>query len=173
MEENTIHQNQGIASFNETNLAGMNTAEAKEYILGFITTLKLTEKEIRSLEEEADKWENRKNLAASKNTDDLYKEAEAETEKINTKLAGLREEERSLKEGIAVMQRQLPGLNARERTIDPDLLDQELMMAAGLSEEEVKTDRAFVKLEKETSAEAALEALKAKMNSDSGKEGSF
>ena len=144
-------------------LTGMGAADAKDYIGGFITTLKLTEKEIRSLEEEAAKWKSRIDLARSRGMNDLCAEAEKEAEKANTKLAALREEERTLKDRITVMRRQLPGLAARERSIDADLLEQELLVALGRSEEEAGTDRAFKKLEQDSSAGAALEALKAKM----------
>jgi phage shock protein A len=44
---------------------GMSAAAAKEYILGLIATVKLTEKEIHSLEEEAAKWRGRVELARS------------------------------------------------------------------------------------------------------------
>ena len=81
-------------------------------------------------------------------------------------MAGLREEEISLKNGIADMRRQLPGLAARERSVDPDLLEQELLMALGQTEEEAATERAFKKLEKENAADAALEALKSKMKGE-------
>ena len=159
MEEYSIKQ----ASIN---LAGMSTAEAKEYILGYATTFKLTEKEIQSLENEAAKWKSRTELARSKGMEDLIAEAEKETEKINTRLAELRKEEQSLKESITAMQRQLPGLNARERSIDPDLLEQELLMALGRTGEETGTEAAFRELEKNDSASAALEELKAKLKGD-------
>ena len=148
------------------NLTGMKAAEAKEYILAFIATLKLTEKQIYTLEDEAAKWKGRIELARSKGMEELVAEAEREAEKINAKLSGLREEELSLKERIDVMRRQLPGLAARERSIDPDLLEQELLMALGKTEEETKTDRAFRELEKNSAAESALEALKMKMEKD-------
>ena len=150
---------------NPLSLSGMNAAEAKEYIFSFISTLKLTEKEIHSLEAEAAKWKGRIELARSRTMPDLAAEAEKEAEKINAKLANLLEEERELKDQIDSMRRQLPGLAARERSVDPDLLEQELLMALGRSgeAESAETERAFKKLEKEDSADAALEALKAKM----------
>jgi len=148
------------------NLTGMKAAEAKEYIHAFITTLKLTEKEINTLEDEAAKWKGRMELARSKGMEDLAAEAEKEAERINVKLSGLREEELSLKERIDAMRRQLPGLAARERSIDPDLLEQELLMALGKTEEETKTERSFRELEKNNAAESALEALKMKMEKD-------
>ena len=149
-------------------LTGMNAAEAKVYIHGFITTLKLTEKEIHSTEEEAAKWQNRVNLSRSKGAYDLLAEAEKETEMINTRLMGLKEEEQQLKEQIDAMRRQLPGLAARERNIDVDLLEQELLMILGKTREEAATDKAFRELEKNSAAEEALSSLKAKMMS--GKE---
>ena len=129
-----MDQNSGdinSSALDSANLAGMSAAGAKEYILGFITTLKLTEKEIRSLEDEAAKWKGRIELARSRGRDDLLVEAEKEAEKTNTRLTGLREEGRLLKERIDAMRRELPGLAARERSIDADLLEQELLMALG------------------------------------------
>ena len=148
----------------EHNLSGMTVAGAKEYIFGFITSLKLTEKEIHSLEEERAKWENRVELARSKNMDDLIRGAEKEIERVSSKMAILREEEFSLKSQIAGMKRQVPGLAARERSIDADLLEQELLLALGHLEEDAETERAFRKLQNDSIADAALEALKAKVN---------
>jgi phage shock protein A len=155
-----------IMEFNSLDFIKMNVAEAKEYILGYISTLKLTEKDIRSLEEETVKWESRAELALSRGRDELALEAAKEAERIKAKLSGLRDEERSLKNSIAEMRRQLPGLAARERSIDPDLLEQELLMALGHTEDEGKLEKEFEKLEKESSADAALEALKAKIKAE-------
>ena len=159
MEDNFLNQD-------PVNLTGMKAAEAKEYIHAFITTLKLTEKEIITLEDEAAKWKGRIELAHSKGIAELAVEAEREAEKINTKLTGLRGEVLELRERINTMRRQLPGLAARERSVDPDLLEQELLMALGITGEEAETERAFRKLEKESAADAALEALKSKINKD-------
>lgn len=159
MVENSVNQ----AS---TDLAGMSAAAAKEYILEFITTLKLTEKEIISLEEQSARWKSRSDLAASQGKDDLLAEAAKESARTDAKLAALREDERELRNSIDVMRKQLPGLAARERSVDPDLLEQELLMALGQTEEEAKTERAFRDLERAGAAGAALEALKAKMGRD-------
>jgi phage shock protein A len=150
----------------EHDLTGMNVTDAKEYIHNYITTLKLTQKEIGVLEEEAVKWKSRVELARSKGAEDILAEAERETERIDNRLAGLGEEVRELKDGIEAMKRQLPGLAARERSVDPDLLEQELLMALGKTEEDAATEKAFIKLEKENSADAALEALKTKMKGE-------
>ncbi|MDR1802838.1 MAG: chromosome partitioning protein [Treponema sp.] len=151
---------------NENDLTGMSAAEAKEYILSSISTLKLTEKEIDALKEEALKWKNRVELARSKGMQDILAEAEREAERVNAKLNGLLEEALSLKNGIADMRRQLPTLAAKERSVDPDYLEQELLMALGQTEEEAATEKAFRKLEKENAADSALEALKSKMKGE-------
>ena len=104
----------------------MNVAEAKEQILALITTLKLTEKKIRSLQKEAD----------------------------------------SYKSQIEFFRKQLPALAARERNIDLHLLEKELLLALGRTEEENKTEKAFKKMDNisSDSIDEALQALKDKMN---------
>jgi len=141
----------------------MNVNELKEEILALITTLKLTEKEIISLENEEAKWKGRVELARERGSFELLREAEAEMEKIVARLTILREEGRSFRDNIEALRRQLPFAAASERSIDPDVLEQELLMTLGKTEEEIKTDKAFRELEKEKTAESALEALKAKM----------
>jgi len=148
---------------NPESLAGMSAAAAREYIFGFAATLKLTEKEIRALEEEAAKWKNRVDLARSRASADLLAEAEKQVERIVARLEELQNEERGLKEQIETMRRQLPGLAARERSVDPDVLQQEILMALGSSDEEAATEAAFIKMEKEAASDAALSALKARM----------
>ena len=148
------------------NLAGMSAAAAKDYIFSFIATLKLTEKEICSLQDDAAKWKSRADLARSRGMAQLLAEAEKEAERVNAKLAGLQEEAHALKERIDSMRRQLPGLAARERSIDADLLEQEFLMALGYAGENPETERAFRQMEKENAASAALEILKTKMKGD-------
>ena len=145
------------------NINDMNATEAKEEILALITTIKLTEKKILALEEEEAKWTNRLNLARGQGEDDLASQAQKEAEKAHAELQGLREEINEYRNRIEEIRRQIPHLKARERSIDPDLLEQELLNALGQTEEEAKSRRAFEKLEKENAADAELEALKQKM----------
>jgi hypothetical protein len=112
-------------------LRGMSPGEAKEYIFRHISTLKLTEKALRELEEEIGKWRGRADLARGKGLPDLAREAEAKTEGLMARQAALGSEIEELKTQIESMRRQLPGLAARERRIDPDLLEQELLIALG------------------------------------------
>ena len=62
----------------DTNLFGMSPLGAKEYIFNFISTLKLTEKQIQGLDEEIVKWQSRMDLAGSKGKKELASEAEKE-----------------------------------------------------------------------------------------------
>jgi phage shock protein A len=147
-------------------LSGMNAAEAREYILNFIAALKLTEKKLRELDGELIKWNSRIDLARSKEAAELATEAEKEAEKIKAQQAELIGEIGELKAQIGEMRKQLPGLAARERSIDPDLLEQELLMAAGYlpgDDEKAATDRSFRELEKQGAADAALEELKLRL----------
>jgi phage shock protein A len=147
-------------------ISGMNAAEAREYIFHHITTLKLTEKKIRELDGELARWQGRAELARSKGAADLAAEAERQAEAIGAKRSGLEEENAGLRAGIDRMRAQIPALAARERSIDPDLLEQELLIAAGYNpgdEGTAATDRQFRDLEKEDDAEEALRALKARM----------
>lgn len=147
-------------------LSGMDAAAAREYILNFITTLKLTEKKIRELDEELALWNSRISAARSQGRDDLAAEAEQRAGQIKERQAQLTGEAVELSRQIDEMRKQIPPLAARERSIDPDLLEQELLMAAGRlpgDEEKAQTEGRFRELEKNIAADTALEELKEKM----------
>jgi phage shock protein A len=149
-------------------LSGMTLSSAKEYIRGFITTIKLNEKKIAGLETEADTWRRRVELALAQKATDLILEAEHQVMDAESKAETLRSETAELRRQVEKMVRQFPGLAARERSIDPDLLVQELLIAAGLNpgdEERISLERKFADLEKEVAADAALAELKSKLGS--------
>jgi phage shock protein A len=148
------------------NLDGLDAAGVKEFIFAYISALKLTEKKIRSLDEDLNKWSSRIELARAGNYADLVAEAEKETEKIRERKQELSAEVEILKRQIEEIRKQLPLIAARERSIDPDLLEQELLMAAGRlpgEEDKVHTESLFKDMEKENAADIALAELKAKM----------
>jgi phage shock protein A len=142
-------------------LRGMGVADAKEYILHYITTLKLTEKKHGELAGEQEKWLSRVNLARSRGAEDLAQTAQGEADKLQAERDSLAAEIAGLKTQIQRMRDQLPGLAARERSVDPDLLEQELLIALG-EDGKAELDRQF----KAAEANAALEALKMKMKPD-------
>ena len=158
-------------AMDDANLKGMSPAEAKEYIFNFISTLKLTEKQIQNLDDEIIKWRSRIDLANSQNQPELAQEAEKEKKRLLEKQAALKAEAGQLKQQIEEMRRQLP-LLARTGTVEAsdlleqELLEQELFMAAGYmpgDEGKARAERQFKEIEKEQAADAALEELKAKM----------
>jgi len=142
----------------------MSAAEAKEYLFALLQTLKLTEKDRIALENEAATWQHRVDLARSLGKANLVSTAEKEAAYRTEKLLVLRKEEIALKQQIEFTRRKIPGLAARERSIDPDLLQQELLLALGRTGEDTKTEQAFTDLEKESALDAELQALKSKMD---------
>ena len=142
---------------------GTSAADAREYIFHHLTTLHLTEKARDEATVAAEKWRDRVNLAHEKGDMDLAHEAEREAARHEARRDALAAESDALTGQIEQMRRQIPGLAARERSIDPDLLEQELRIALGEppgdGAMEAETSRRF----EEMSADAALEALKAKM----------
>ncbi|MDR1308093.1 MAG: chromosome partitioning protein [Treponema sp.] len=152
-------------------VTGMTPAAAKEYIFGFLATIKLNEKEIAHLEAEAGKWRKRIDLAHSGGEPDLALEAERRAAETNNTLASLKAETAILKTQVKKMTAQLPGLAARERSVDPDVLMQEILIAAGLNpgdEDNLKQEKIFSGLEKNAAADKALAAMKAKLAGTAG-----
>ncbi|MCL2265517.1 MAG: chromosome partitioning protein [Treponema sp.] len=152
----------------DANLTGMSPEDAKEYIFNFISTLKITEKQIQSLDDEINKWQSRMDIAASKGQAELAQEAEKEKNNLFEKQSTLRAEADQLKLQIEEMKRQLPMLASRERRIDPDLLEQELLMAAGYmpgDEEKIRAERRFREMEKAQAVDTAFEELKKRCQS--------
>ena len=155
----------------QDNLIGMSIADAKEYIVHHLITFKRNGKRIDELQEEIGKWTARVALAKSKGADDLANEAERKVNQLRAECETLKIENDDLKNVIDNMRRQLPVLASRERSIDADLLEQELLITAGYNpgdEEKVGLNRKFADLEKDASADAALEALKKKMQNENG-----
>ncbi|MDR3131308.1 MAG: chromosome partitioning protein [Treponema sp.] len=115
-------------------LAGMSEAEAKEYIFHHITALKLAEKARESSAAELDKWEKRAELARGLGKPDLAGEAEKEAARIKAKIDGLSAEIDGLKAVISSLKSKAAvsgTIAARERLVDPDLLEQELLILLG------------------------------------------
>lgn len=149
-------------------LRGMESAAAKEYLVAHIATLKLTEKKLAELEAEHAKWIGRTELARSKGEEALAVQAGNEAARVRQDRERIAAEADELRAQISSMRHQLPGLAAAERTIDPDLLEQELLMASGRlpGDETATSERKLDQMEKDQSVDAALAALKAKMEGE-------
>jgi phage shock protein A len=154
----------------DDDLSGMDPVSAREYIAQYITALKLQEKEREKLAADLSLWESRATLARSKGAEELALQAEKEAVLIRSRKSALDADVETLKTQIEKMKKQLPILASRVRSVDPDILEQELLMAAGRlpgDEEKAAVERDLKALEKDASADAALAALKMKMGKDS------
>lgn len=146
-------------------LTGMTTDQAREYVAAHLASLKLTEKKLAELDADIAKWRDRVALARGKGDEELAQAAELEAARLEADRQRIGAEADELRAQIDRMRHQLGALPAKERSVDPDLLEQELLIAAGRmpgEEDAVRTERAFAALEKESAADAALAALKEK-----------
>lgn len=147
------------------NIHGMSAAEAKEYIILHISARKMAEKKLAALRIEQDKWNKRVGVAEGAGRQDLAEAAAKEAAAAGEQIAAIEAEIAEANGQIQAMLRQLPGLAARERSVDPDLLEQELLMMAGYNpgeEEKADADRKFRELEREEALNQSLQALKGK-----------
>ena len=112
-------------------LRGMSPEQAKSYILAHITDFNMLKKRIEETQADLDSWKSRASLAASRGIADLAAAADAQAAKVAEALASLESEAEALKRDIETMKSQIPGLAARMRSIDPDLLLATLQMVTG------------------------------------------
>ncbi|MDR0558329.1 MAG: chromosome partitioning protein [Treponema sp.] len=144
-------------------LSGMDPSSAREYIARHITALKLQEKESESLAADLSLWESRATLARSKGAEELALQAGKEAAFIRSRKSALDTDIETLKIQIEKMKKQLPSLASRVRSVDPDLLEQELLIAAGHlpgDEKKAAIERNLKTVEKEASADASLAGVK-------------
>lgn len=143
---------------------GMDAAGAKEYMYQSAVALKLTEKKLEAVEGELSKWKGRVERSRSRGEAALAGEAEAEVRKFEAEREALAGEIRDLTGEMEGLRRRIPGLAARERSVDPDILEQELLLALGKTGgEDAEGARKTEGELKQLHADAALEALKEKM----------
>lgn len=122
---------------------------AMELMVVYSTDIKMQEKELEPLKKEAELWASRVSLAESKALPDLAQAARERHGQIQEKIAALENSILELKLDVARLKEALPGLKAKERSIDPDQLLAELSMMTGeaMDPEKAKFDREFAALE--------------------------
>jgi phage shock protein A len=139
-------------------------SDNKAYIADLLTSLKLIERQREESATAMAVWENRIRLAQSKNNEALATAAQREADAVKTKIAGLDAEIADLKAEIDNAKRESPTAASQKRSIDTDLLQQELLIAAGRlpgDEDKAAVEQEFNNLENNPSD--ALAQLKAKM----------
>jgi phage shock protein A len=154
-------------------LAGLDLESAREYIFAHAVDIKRLEKEIAALRSEAELWKSRVELAQSKGRSDLETAAKSRVDETEAKINELESERSELRAKLTRLREQLPILQARERSIDPDLLLAELQLMTGellgdTGDAAAATEREFAKLEADRTVESELAELKRK-NADDGR----
>lgn len=130
-------------------LSKLNYQGAIELMVAYSTDIKMQEKELEPLKKEVALWASRVSLAESKALADLAQAARERHGQIQEKIIALENSILELKQDVARLKEALPGLKAKERSIDPDQLLAELSMMTGeaMDPEKAQFDREFAALE--------------------------
>jgi phage shock protein A len=140
----------------DTDIDGLNPAQASEYVLAFITTVKQTERALAAAQEETNTWTRRVTLARSKGDEGLAAQAQARLSDTTAKQSRLESELAELKAKVAVLKDKLVRLRMTGgRLVDTDLLLAQLQMVVGQKDE-------LGEAMKKEEANAALDELKKK-----------
>jgi phage shock protein A len=140
----------------DTDIEGLNPAQASEYVLAFITTLKQTEKAVAAAQEDTSLWTRRVTLARSRGDEALAAQAQARLSDATAKQSKLEAELADLKARVAVLKDKLTRLRMTgTKLVDADLLLAQLRMVVGEKDE-------LGDAMKNEEAQAALDALKKK-----------
>lgn len=140
----------------DTDIEGLDPAQASKYVLAFITTLKQTEKALAAAQEDANIWTRRVTLARSRGDEGLAAQAQARLADATAKQSQLETELADLKRKVAVLKDKLVRLRMTGgRLVDTDLLLAQLQMVAGKKDE-------LGDAMKNEEANAALDELKKK-----------
>jgi len=140
----------------DTDIEGLDPAQAQEYVLAFITTLKQTEKAVAEAAEETNTWTRRVALARSKGEEGLAAQAQARLSDAAEKQSKLETELVDLRRNVSILKDKLARLKMTGgRLVNTDLLLAQLQMAVG---ERDKLGDAM----KHQEADAALDELKKK-----------
>ena len=146
----------------DTDIDGLDPAQASEYVLAFITTLKRTEKALADAAEDAAVWTRRVTLARSKEDEGLAAQAQARLSDATAAQSRLEAELADLRAKVSVLKEKLARLKMTGgRLVNTDLLLAQLQMAVG--EKDTLGDAM-----KQTEADAALDELK-KKSTEGGK----
>ncbi len=141
----------------DTDIEGLTPQQAAAYVLGFITTLKQTEKALAAAQEDANLWTRRVTLARGAGDEGLAAQAQARLSDATAKQAQLETELSDLRAKVAVLKDKLTRIRMTGgKLIDADLLLAQLRMVVG------EKDTLGEAMKKEE-ASAALDALKKKM----------
>ena len=145
----------------ELDLSHMTLADAKTYVMLYVTSSKQLEKDINELKANEKLWLDRINLAKSKGLEELAGEAEIKWQTINFKLSSLESEYADLKlKADLLMTRLKDKKNEFHESINTDSVLMQLEGIIGQSVTDMKTEQDLDKLD----VDAKLDELKKKIN---------
>ena len=146
---------------NETDLTGLDPAAAREYVLGYVTALRITAKKRQRMEASLKTWEGRVKQAADAGNLTLRDAARNEMERIQDGLGRVAAEETELSAQVEVMKRHLKGMqHGPVVNADAEALLAQLQSLTG-EPDTLKSD--LDRIGAEQRADQELDALKRRM----------
>jgi len=138
---------------------------ARELLFAYTTDIKRHDKDIEALKKDVALWTSRVSLAESRGMAELAAGAREQLGQLEGRLSEIATSRAELERDAARIKEAMPGMKAKQRSIDPDQLQAELSMMTGeaLEPEKVKLDRELDALAKAGSSEDPLAALKRRM----------
>ena len=147
-------------ALDDTDLSGMTPEAARQYVLGFVKSLKETQRQRDKLAEQLDLWNERIELAEKEDRPELAQQARRRVESIRGDVARLAQEEQDLKGKVGVLKENLKGLpNGFQPAVDAEQLLAQLEMAIG------ERDETAEKVQ-EMKVQSKLEELKRKIDDE-------
>ena len=145
----------------DTDLSGLDPAAARDYVHGFVTTLRLTVKRRQQLASERQTWEERVQRAVAAGDDRLRDAARDRLRRVQEDFGRVVAEEAELRAQVEVLKRQLLRIRATAATtVDTEQLLAQLREMVG-EHDTLKED--LDRLSAEQRAAAELESLKRRM----------
>lgn len=151
-------------------LSRLDQGGAMDLLFAYTTDIKRHEKDMEALKKDAALWASRVSLAESRGMAELAAGAKAQLAGLEARLSEIQASRAELERDAARIKEALPGIKARQRSIDPDQLQAELAMMTGeaLDPEKARLERELKTLvdspsTDNPSAEDPLAALKRKM----------
>lgn len=149
-------------------LSRLDHGGAMELLFAYTTDIKRHEKDIEALKKDVALWASRVNLAESRGMAELAAGAKTQLLGLEARLGEIQATKAELERDAARIKEALPGIKARQRSIDPDQLQAELAMMTGeaLDPEKARLERELKTLADNPSDNDPLAALKKKMGFD-------
>jgi phage shock protein A len=152
-------------------LTNLDFEGARGMMLAFATDAKRIEKEVAALRGEESQWASRVKLAQGRGMAELAAAAAARQAELSGKIQALEAERSSILRDLELLRESLPGIAAKERRIDPELLLAQMQMMTGelLHPEAAAAESELRTLESRAGVEDALAGLKRKMGGEGAK----